>query len=149
MIQWFGFFVQKPGSFQRERERAPEGCSHEGREEFICNRALVGELVIAHTNFETIYEGLLCDTKTQFISPFFTYKFNYLTSFKFMKPDKFFGTWCICFILIYAHLRVFSPLQEKWENISLIQLNVLHVRICSKCTTILMIIVKINKPNYI
>jgi hypothetical protein len=34
-----------------------EGCGCEGREEFVCNSALVGETVIAHTNFERTYEG--------------------------------------------------------------------------------------------
>jgi hypothetical protein len=36
---------------------ALEGCGREGKEEFICNPALVGEMVIAHTNFERTYEG--------------------------------------------------------------------------------------------
>jgi hypothetical protein len=37
------------------RESAPEGmsCGCEGREELVCNPALVGESVIAHRNFET------------------------------------------------------------------------------------------------
>ena len=54
----------------------------------------------------------------------------------------------ICFILSMCTFTSVLSSEREMSKTSLIQLNVLHVHIRSKCTTtILMIIVKINEPN--